>query len=391
MPARKISILVQTFVENMQVAPTPYPRDNKLPLVQSNAFDMADDLRLRPTLKSERIAFYHNQGKDPRKGQFRDIDSLCCVIEATTVSMSFLRSPEVRNTVQRTRVVWWALSLYFARIFKVREWISTPGKFIKLGSNPEWTKYIPPIWTHDLPDLEKFDRPITYDQLEKFRQWWQKFESLDPKPTFLLRALDRFGFATSMYGELKDVHQFVDYVSALEALLGESSEAQFKLSLRMAALLGGSDDGHQNVVDFMKEAYDIRSRLVHGGSSHKTVVRKTQINSIETLGRLHEYSRRCIWRVITLLVLLKEAPESKTKKFWLQLNSDNLRKRISMLLDYCLIRDDMRENLMGVLSSGNDPTNLLKQYDQAVGRPYHTSMLDEKNQKARSGISMERY
>lgn len=382
---------VQAFVENMQVFPTPYLRDKRPPLVQSKAFDLADDLRLRPTLESERIAFYRDQGKDPTKDTSMDIDSLCCVIEARTVSTSSLDSPEVQKAVRRTRFVWLALLLYFAQIFNLREWNSTSGGFTELGSNPEWAKCISPTWTDELPDLEKFNRPITYEQLEKFRQWWQKFESLDPKPTFLIRALDRFGLATSMYAEMKDAYQFVDYVSALEALLGGSSEAQFKLSLRMAVLLGGSDDDLQNVVDFTKKAYHIRSRLVHGDWPDKIVVRQTEIEPKEALGRLHSYSRRCICRVIALLVLLKEAPESETKKFWLQLNSEDLRQRITRLLEYCLIRDDMRENLMSVLSNSSDPTNLLKQYDEAVGRSYYTSMLDENNQKARSGINMERY
>jgi hypothetical protein len=237
--------------------------------------------------------------------------------------------------------------------------------------------------------LEKFNDPITYKELEEFRQWWLKFDSLDPKLIFLHNALDRFGFATSMYGEGKDSYQFVDYVSALEALIGETDEAQLKLSLRMAVLLGGSDEDHQNVVDFMKKAYGIRSVLVHGRLPDKIAVRKSEIKPIEALGRLHSYSRRCIWRVIALLILLKEAPESETKKSWLNLNSDDLRRKITGLLDYCLIRDDLRKNLMEVLSSSSDPTNLLKQYDEAVSRPYYSSMLDEKNQKAGSGINME--
>lgn len=374
------------------VAPIPYLRDRTPPLVQSPAFDLANDLRIRPTLESERTVFYRNQGMDPTKGEMdRDIDSMCCVIEATTVSMSPLDSPEAENVVQRTRFVWLALLLFFAKIFKIKSLISTPGKFMDLGTLPEWSKCISPTWTYELPDLEEFNHPITYDQLEKFRQWWLKFESLDPKPTFLVRSLDRFGFATSMYGERKDAYQFVDYVSALEALLGEGSEAQFKLSLRMAVLMGGSDDDRQNVLDFMKVAYSIRSDLVHGRLPDKIIVRGTQIEPIQALGRLHSYSRRCIWRVIGLLVLLKEAPESGTKKFWLQFNSDNLRQRITGLLDFCLIRDDMRESLMSVLSSGSDPTTLLKQYDDAVGRSYYISMLDENNQKARIQINMERY
>lgn len=389
-PTRVDLMLVQIFVENLQFVPTPYLRDKTPPSVESGAFDLADDLRLRPILESERTAFYHYEGVDTRKSLIpsRDIESLCCVIEATTVSMSF-DSHEVRETLKRVKFVWLALLLYFARICKVRRPSSRQSKFIELGLNAEWAKCTFSTLKHVVPVLEKLNRPITYQELEEFRQWWLKFESLGPKPTFLLNALDRFGFATGMYSEGKDAYQFVDYVSALEALIGESVEAQYKLSLRTAVLLGDSNEDHQNVFDFMKKAYDIRSDLVHGRWPDKIAVRKSEIESIEALGRLHSYSRRCIWRVIALLILLKEAPESETKTSWLKLNSDHLRQKITGLLDYCLIRDDIRKNLMEVLSSSSDPTNLLKQYDEAVRRPYYSSMLDEKNQKASSGNNME--
>ena len=388
-PTKGISILIQRFAENMKVVPMPYLRDKTPPLVESKAFDLDDNLRLRPTLESERTALYRNQGKDPAKGSSRDIDNLCCVIEATTISMSPFDSGELQNAVQRTRLVWLALLLYFARIIKVKSWTSTPGKFVELGPNPEWAKCTSPTWSFELPMLEKFNDPITYRELEKFRPWWCKFESLGPKPTFLLRALDRFGFATGVYGEGMDVYQFVDYVTALEALLGESNEAQFKLSLRMAVLLGGSDEDHQNVLDFMKEAYNIRSVLVHGRFPDEIKVRSTQIKPTEALGRLHWYSRRCIWRVIALLILLKESPESE--KVWLQLNDDKLRHRVAGLLDYCLVREDMRKNLTDVLSNGSDPTILFKQYDDAVGGSYPPSMLEESNEKERKKIHLERY
>jgi hypothetical protein len=109
-------MLVQTFVENIRIVPTPYLRNKTLPLVQSLAFELTDGLRLRPTLESERITFYQNEGKDPAKILIpsMDIDTLSCVIEATTVDISPFDSPEIRKTLERVRLVWLALLLYFA-------------------------------------------------------------------------------------------------------------------------------------------------------------------------------------------------------------------------------------------------------------------------------------
>jgi hypothetical protein len=63
--------------------------------------------------------------------------------------------------------------------------------------------------------------------------------------------------------------QLVDSVTALEALLGTDVEISFKLSFRIASLLAGSDAERAELFKSLKEFYDARSKLVHGGQLKK--------------------------------------------------------------------------------------------------------------------------
>jgi hypothetical protein len=245
--------------------------------------------------------------------------------------------------------------------------------------------------------LERFEPRLNYRELEKFRQWWRKFDALgwtiffDPDPTFLLIAVNRFTNAVSGLGEEEPAYQFVDYISALEALLGESDEASVKLANRVSILMGGTDDDCQDTVDFMKRAYSMRSTLVHGRWPKQLKVRGTKIETTEAIGRLHWYTRRCIWRVLNLLILINEAPDSAIKKDWLGKDSNERRDWLTGILDYCLVRADLRQKLSDILSNNIDPSELLTQCKQTLDRSFYASMLEEKNEKSRKRITMQEH
>jgi hypothetical protein len=331
------------------------------------------------------------QGKDPRKGSSHDIDSLCCVIEADNISLK-----DVDVASRRARLVWVATLLHFSGISKLKSVVSKVGKFEVLSPRLDWAPQISPTWTSSLPMLEKFEQYFDYRKLEGFRQWWKKFDALDPTnfydpdPTFLLIAITRFTNAVLGLGEEDAAYQFVDYISALEALLGESDEASFKLANRVSVLLGGTDDDCQDTMDFMRKAYATRSKLVHGSWPKQVKVRGTAVQNIEAIGRLHWYARRCIWRVLNLLILINEAPDSQIKKDWLSVKNSNTRKDwLTGVLDYCLVKVDMRQKLSDILSTGVDPSELLNEYKQASRKAFYGSMLEEKNEKARKRITMQ--
>jgi Apea-like HEPN len=68
----------------------------------------------------------------------------------------------------------------------------------------------------------------------------------------------------------------VDAMVALEALLGTETEIAFRLSFRVAGVLGKNPQQREEIFRSTKLFYDIRSRLVHGGTlkpKHRTALR----------------------------------------------------------------------------------------------------------------------
>jgi Apea-like HEPN len=59
--------------------------------------------------------------------------------------------------------------------------------------------------------------------------------------------------------------QLVDSITALEAVLGTSTEISFRLAFRVAGLLADSDQERASLLEDTRGFYDTRSRIVHGG------------------------------------------------------------------------------------------------------------------------------
>lgn len=96
------------------------------------------------------------------------------------------------------------------------------------------------------------------------------------------------------------VHQSVkiaNYCSALEALMlgSGSSELTFRLSQRVAWLLGESVEERLKLFDQMKTAYDIRSKAVHGSTLSQ---QKVETNLSDTVVQTDEILRRVLFRMI---------------------------------------------------------------------------------------------
>jgi hypothetical protein len=61
----------------------------------------------------------------------------------------------------------------------------------------------------------------------------------------------------------------LDAITAVEAVLDLGSEIAFKLSFRMAGILGGDETDRAAIFREMKAYYDLRSKLVHGAALKK--------------------------------------------------------------------------------------------------------------------------
>src|SRR5207249_4218893 len=85
------------------------------------------------------------------------------------------------------------------------------------------------------------------------------------KTSGLNLAIGRFNFAYDRF-QLED--KLIDYMVAFEALFlkkEESSEITHRMSTRVAKLLGKSFDEKRRIQKEIKDFYDKRSRVVHGG------------------------------------------------------------------------------------------------------------------------------
>jgi hypothetical protein len=135
----------------------------------------------------------------------------------------------------------------------------------EIDQGSEYVSHRDPVWSKFVCSLHKFRLDMPATEFQRFREFWLRYDALK-KPYLLDASVARFEMAADMAGlSAKQLYRFVDYATSMEALLLEGgTELCFKLAIRMAVLLVGKPDHHQNVYEFMREAYEFRSALVHG-------------------------------------------------------------------------------------------------------------------------------
>jgi hypothetical protein len=103
-------------------------------------------------------------------------------------------------------------------------------------------------------------------------------------------------FAES-FGKQGDEDRLIDYVIAMEALLGRKEEAiAYRIPLKLATLVGDSPPERVRIFDVSKKAYELRSSLVHG--SHElgkiVTVERSKVPWGDFLLEVQGYLIRCI-------------------------------------------------------------------------------------------------
>lgn len=84
------------------------------------------------------------------------------------------------------------------------------------------------------------------------------------------RAPVNLDLALQSFSDMYERHSFradtrlIDAVTALEALLGTRHELTFRLTFRIAVILGSNHDHRLEIFKQMKDAYQLRSDVVHG-------------------------------------------------------------------------------------------------------------------------------
>ena len=134
-----------------------------------------------------------------------------------------------------------------------------------------------------------------------------------------------------------EVIQFIHAMISLESLLGDHVELRYKISIRLALLLGLVDGNNLTVFENTKKYYDARSKILHGSS---TLSENSDIG-LEDIRTILKYSRQCILCFIIIL-----AQQS------LLGNNSNIRKNyVLKLIDEAILDPNKRTVLEEKLKS----------------------------------------
>jgi hypothetical protein len=151
----------------------------------------------------------------------------------------------------------------------------------------------------------------------------------------ILQKLESYpaaAFALSLYGaDDGERANFSAAVTALEALLTKSEETEgltYRLSMRLANLLGHSPEARKATFADMKRIYGLRSKIVHGSP----LVTKSQQKPLDILPDVRETVRRVLLSVLAL--------------FASGVRPDELPDRI----DESVFDDEMRRKIQGEAS-----------------------------------------
>jgi hypothetical protein len=133
------------------------------------------------------------------------------------------------------------------------------------------------------------------DEQAEFERFWRELGGMKPA-SFPLYRFTLADFRPYLYD------RFVDYVESLECLLVPDSregEMRYKFASRGAVVLDWSEDHNERkeIYHELKDAYDIRSDIVHGNVPDETklTLGETRVTKWEDANRIvREYDRKAI-------------------------------------------------------------------------------------------------
>jgi hypothetical protein len=146
--------------------------------------------------------------------------------------------------------------------------------------------------------------------LDGFEQFWQSFQSAaDKNRSFLDVAIRRFGYA---HERQQAEDRTIDLMISAEALFLSDynkdkyfGEIRYRLSLRAALFLSNEPESRRTVFRWMRDAYDLRSKLAHGGDLSGAKLPKRPDETIldiqEFVAAIQTYIRLALVKAIHLV------------------------------------------------------------------------------------------
>ena len=167
-----------------------------------------------------------------------------------------------------------------------------PHSGISYGSQGRYTSPWGPKYTLVESEVKPFKR--VWKRYKKFRTERAKLKS----NKYLDIALRRFNLGIE---EADFENKMIDYLISLEALyLPERQELTYRLSNRVATLLGKGIKETEEIRKIIAKAYDLRSDIVHGTDVRPIKIEGKTIQPSDFASKVEEYVRQSIRHFIAL-------------------------------------------------------------------------------------------
>lgn len=201
-------------------------------------------------------------------------------------------------------------SMYSEEIFGHFQILNVFFKILKQGSIgiPYCNRYIKDkdgsfqsIGFASDPHLYYFEEEpynISVTETYQLKKLWLKYiNQFSAEKAGFQTAVRRFYYSTQRHD---NEDKIIDIMIAFEALfLNENAELSFKLSLRVAKFLDDRYDSFE-LFEFMKKAYNIRSKIAHGDIKQVSddKKRKNDLETISIIKRLDQVLRQSLRKYV---------------------------------------------------------------------------------------------
>lgn len=188
---------------------------------------------------------------------------------------------------------------------------------------------------------------IVKSEVKPFKRVWKRYKKYRTERAklksnkYLEIALRRFNLGIE---EADFENKMIDYLISLEALyLPERQELTYKLSNRVATLLGKEEKETEEIRKIVAKAYDLRSDVVHGKDVRPIKIEGKTIQPTDFASRVEEYVRKSIRSFIALSKTYKKQ-ETLIKELDKSLLNLKLRKKLHRLTKFARISLKVRGN-----------------------------------------------
>ena len=150
------------------------------------------------------------------------------------------------------------------------------------------------------PPEIKSEMFVSGTEIDRIKRFFTRFAQLEhiEQQHYLITSIRRFN---ASYSSEHIGDKIADLSISLETLLNNSpGEISLKLSLRVALLLGDTEDNREYLWRFIKKCYDVRSEIVHGKKRQPIRVMGNTMTDHQIAQKLENVTRQAITKVVLL-------------------------------------------------------------------------------------------